>query len=323
MFNLKKTAMAVLAFSSSAVFAGTMGPVCTPGSVTVPCANSAWEFGGQALYLQSRYSGSSFLGYVQNAANTELSYPSANDNWGWGFKLEAAYHFYTGNDLNLNWYHYNETTDRTVIVPTGGFFNDNVTNDYNGSVSASRQPHWDAVNLEFGQHVDFSEQSNIRFHGGVQYVRINTQESFFSSTSSWTTSTSETITYNGFGPRVGLDMTYNWGNGLAMYANGATALFIGPSQFNETGVGLPSEPPFSTWFALSGSTTAIVPEVELKLGATYTYAMALGNLTLDAGWMWVNYFNSQQNSGGGNGIQQSDFALQGPYIGLKWLGNIA
>ena len=323
MFNLKRTAMVVLAFSSHAVFAGTMGPACSPGGVTVPCVSSAWEFGGQALYLQSRYSGVGFLGNVQNAVSpasaSKASYPALNDNWGWGFKLDAAYHFYTGNDLNLNWYHYSEKTERTVIVPIGGVFTDNVTNEYNGTVNASRRPHWDAVNLEFGQHVDFSEHTAIRFHGGVQYVRINTQESFFSPNSSMTTSNDETITYNGFGPRVGLDMTYNWGNGLAMYANSATALFIGPSSFKDIGVG-PAGP---TWYALSGSTTAIVPEVEIKLGATYTYAMSLGNLTLDAGWMWLNYFNAQQNSGGGFGMQESDFGLQGPYIGLKWLGNIA
>jgi hypothetical protein len=328
---MKKRSIAILLVASNTAFAGNMGPICV-GQSTAPCENSAFSIGGQALYLQPRYSGANLLGTVANAGiagdPSNLIYQNANDAWRWGFKIEGAYLFYTGNDLNLNWSHISGASNtKTINFSATSSFADNVQNDYATSpVFTSRNPTWDAANAEFGQRVNFGDRSNIRFHGGVQYSRINTFLSFSSPNSvGSTTYATQTLTYNGFGPRVGLDMTYNWRNNFAMYATGATALLIGPNQFNDLGFGSND----TTWQSLSGSTTAIVPDIEAKLGIKYTYAMAPGDLIFDLGWMWNNYFNSQINSSGlvggsgQGGTQQSDFGLQGLYFGLKWLGNLA
>ena len=320
MLNLKKTAVAVLAFGSSAVFAGSMGPVCSAVNVTVPCETTAWDFGAKALYMKP--SVDSNQGEFGPLANH-------NPNYNWGFQIEGSYHFNTGNDLDINWYHLSKSSTKytgasaPIVVPFTASIYDTITPV---SGAASVDPRWDMVNIEVGQHVDFGDNKAIRFHGGAEYARLANKASLsavndVASTVGATTTTAVSSiystyspTYNGFGPRLGADMSYDWGNGLGIYANGATAILAGSSAYSASLTNVAT----GTSYSVSHSRTQIVPELDAKLGATYTYAMAQGDLTLDAGWMFVNYFNVHRTVEG----TTNDFGLQGPFIGLKWLGNV-
>lgn len=322
MSKFTKTAAAVLALSSSAVFAGTMGPVCAPGPVTVPCENTAWDFGGRALYL--RPAGSDFTSYtvVTSGNNTNINFNDSNFKWGWGFEIEGSYHFSTGNDINVNWYHYEKTTDFNrfgLVVPDDIFF------DFSSVDLLSQvKPRWDAVNFEFGQRVNFGEHKVIRFHGGAQWanIRRNVNAALRETPNPRTLATpfpfglSSQTKFNGFGPRVGLDMAYHFGNGLAIYANGATALLVGNTKFNVTVSNATNVP--TTFINAYGKKNSISPELEGKLGAMYTYGMGNGDLTLDVGYMVVDYLNGLSLAN--NNI--NDFNLQGLYFGAKWVGNV-
>lgn len=337
MLNLKKTAAAVLAFGSSALFADTMGSGCMPGSVTVPCEHSAWEFAIQILYLKPSYSSVRYVGNLVNSTGTMETYNRQRYNWGWGFKLEAAYDFNSGNNLDINWYHFNRNATQTV---SGAIVLANSTiNFVNNTLTG--QPKWDAVNLEFGQIANFGDTNRIRFHGGLAFARVQntgnlsgiaTTDNIPPVTGSYSVGT--TLNYSGFGPRLGMDMSYMWENGFTVYANGATALLVGTSSFNRTAISPVAHAATAAVGLiptnLSASSTQIVPELEAKVGIAYIYAMAQGDLSLDLGWMWFNYFHALQTGiytgldGAGTTFStSSDFGVQGPYLGLKWVGNVA
>lgn len=315
MLNLKYSAIAALVLGSQLAFAGTMGPVCAPGNVTVPCEQQAWDVGIQALYLKPGFNDQD--GYIGQFSNPLITHGTLVDNesvWGWGFKLEGSYHFNTGNDLTLNWYHLHDNSDTRVFpvnyTPLNGLPN---TNDETYTLN----PHWDAVNAEFGQHVDMNNVVNLRFHGGAQYARANVESSTIGEvTDGPRYSFGETNKFNGFGPRVGADVNIALGKGLGLYVDGAGAILAGTSKINQT---------FTTnitglnLVALNGSTTAIVPALDAKLGFNYNVVLGQGNLLIDAGYMWVNYFNAITTTQ----LDSSDFGVQGPYFGVKWIGTLA
>ena len=325
MLNLKKTAVAVLALGSSAVFAGTMGPVCAPGNVTVPCERTAWDVGAQALYFQPAYAvQGNYPGVVENLANGAVTYNAINPAWQWGFMVEGSYHFGMGNDINVNWYRIHNTNNYSRTFETNAAASNVVVNPGSASVN----PQWDQVDVELGQHVDFGDMKFIRLHGGVEYARVATNVS--TQINAIARDESRSSVYNGFGPRGGVDATYELGNGFGVYGKGAGSVLVGTGSTNSSTF-LNSVATRSS----SYSRTTIVPELEAKLGFTYDYAMAQGDVTLDVGWMWANYFNAQASvsdtpdARGPAGFRQAtgaafnnDWGIQGLYFGAKWVGNV-
>jgi Legionella pneumophila major outer membrane protein precursor len=316
MLNLKKTALAVLALGSTAAFAGTMGPVCSAVNVTVPCENTAWDLGGRALYVQT--TGVPAVGQSSiTVGNTTGTY-GVNPQWSWGFQLEASYHYNTGNDFNLNWYHLrSDNSSATGASNFGSIYlpGEPIASTISiTSASSNIATAWDTVNMEFGQHVDFGENKFARFHAGAAWTRVGDSGAVaFNGTISenaYNQTTSYSEVFNGFGPRVGTDLTYDWGNGLSIYGDGALGLLAGTAKSSNTTAGA----------TFSISQTRVVPELDAKLGAMYTYAMAQGDLSLDVGWVWANYINSLTTLDDAN---THDFGVQGLYFGLKWVGSVA
>ena len=286
-----------------------MGPVCTNGKVTLSCENVGWDIGLQALYLQPMYGDDlRFIGV--NIQGNTLDHVANSPEWSWGFKLEGAYHFNSGNDVNLNWSHLDgqkTNFSTSLIFFSGGDASNNFS---------TVEPKWDAVNLEFGKAINLSATNPIRLHGGIQYANIKTSITQIGTVITGDLepqSASPVAKFQGIGPRIGADLGYNLSSNWLVYAKGATAVLAGQSRFRNTFTRGEREPAQTIL-----NKTIVIPEIEAKLGVNYTHNLQQSSLTLDAGYMWVNYFAAQQTFYRGD--PDNDFSLQGPYFGLKWVG---
>lgn len=312
-----KVAVALSLMGSGLVFAGTMGPVCTPGNVTVPCASSAWGVSASALYLQPTYSGA--LGYLgENDPNFSTNFVKNNPDWNWGFQIGASYYSNTGSDVSLNWYHLTNTSTTKDAFYTFGV--PLAQRSYEGNI-ASVSPSWDAANFEVGQLVNLSSLSTVRLYAGVQYSRIATSLTHLDTLLELVSGDYDTeeMQYSGFGPRLGVDLAYFVTSDFSVYAKPAIAVLVGSNKTNSIRGNL-NDPISRVSYV---NRTQVVPEADLKLGLQYDYALPSGKLSIDSGYMWVNYFSpiSQVNQFVNN-LDTGNFGLDGVYFGLKWVGSV-
>lgn len=314
---LKRITIALLGFiASDFLAAGTMGPVCTPGNVTVPCIANAWDLGVQALYLRSVFD-------ADKAYAIDSLFPIVNEevknDWDWGYRLEGSYHFNTGNDITINWTHYKGDVD---FAGTHGFIP--AFQVVNFPYTMHNEDRFDQVNLVMGQHVDFGLVKKMRFYGGLQYAniqarssqlyaivvpRIATSVSFFDNTD-----------FKGVGPVLGIDYSYNLTDAFSLTANGASSILYGTQRYN---IGYVANPVGGVIQSVYASKKAIVPNLEAKLGVNYAYAMSHGVLNIAGGYQALNYFNALQSQLNQNilgSIANSDYGLYGPYFGVTYVG---
>jgi len=315
---MKKKLLATLIMVNSSLFAGSMGPVCDSENVTISCKTTDWAFDVHALYLQSLFSGSKSYNATlfENGSSPLTEYNNYPMDWNWGFKLEGAYYFQTGNDVNLNWSHLVGQNKSYQLPNTARLFD---VQSGKGTKILTTKTDWDAINLEVGQRVDLGTVKNIRLHGGGQYAFIKNRSNL-SLLLVYPGSTLQTLienpSFSGFGPRIGVDLSFEVAKKIDIYAKGATTLLVGSSKikrnrFNQVISGFVYNP------ITSASKTALVPELEGTLGIHYTVPMAESQLTFDLNYIWINYFSALPQFN-----DDSNFGLQGPSFGFVWKGNI-
>ncbi|STX28034.1 major outer membrane protein [Legionella beliardensis] len=312
---IKKTVI-VFAVSTGMLYAGTMGgpiPICVPGNSIVPCATTSWDVSIDALYLKPAYGDDLIYHGVINDNLISHQIAKKSSEWNWGVKLAGAYHFNTGNDLSLNWYHFDQLINKTVSfnVPTLGI---------EIPITYAIKPEWDALNLEFGQIINYEESKSFRLYGSIQYTRlayeghINLPPLITRQAIKFLRASGE-VKYHGAGPRVGLNWYYNLREEFGLYADAALTLLIGDGKFYRT-----KYVNDNVVAIKRNSKNLIVPEFEGKAGAQLIYLIGPSYLSFNAGYMLVDFI-SGINSGSSPHVK-GIYLLSGAYIGAKWAGSI-
>jgi len=315
MLQLRKIIITTLVFGSSVVFSGSTTRLVGIIDSSIPDKKiSSWDFGVQALYLKPDIDTINIRGIAVSNDGSK-SYRNYDPPYNLGFKAEGTYHISKDHDISINGYHFAKTTKRTFVAITGN------EGDFLSASSGTIQPNWTAINLEVGQHIRSSNtNSSMRIHVGIQYARIIVDEIAFvvlDDVSPTPNSKQINRTYNGIGPRFGIDLAHDWNNGFGIYGNVATALLTGTRS--STTEYIPN-----IFSARDTTATVIVPELETKLGVRYAHAVGPTHMIFDAGWMWISYVNATFNDNynlvlnSASELSSASFGLQGPFIGFKW-----
>ncbi len=324
---LKKTTIAVLGLTlSNLATAGAMGPVCTPGSVTVPCEARLWDLGAEALYLKSIYGAAK--GYQRKYNPTtglqDSRLKDVKNDWNWGYRIIGSYHFNTGNDVTVNWMHFSSSGSQGNILAPFVVTGVGTLSLPAGMDSNNRL---DQVNIVMGQHVDMSARDKMRLYGGMQYANIQSMAQTYLYANSIIASIAPVSIFNntdykGFGPTLGIDYSYELFNGLSLTANGSGSLLYGTSRYHEGYVATRFNAIIAQPYARK---KAIVPSLEAKLGLNYAYNFAQATVNIDAGYQAVNYFNALSTQvfqvPTNPQISSVNYGLFGPYFGMKIVGN--
>ena len=335
MVNLKTAALAVLALGVSSVASAGMyaAPAagCTVGNnVTVPCDKKGWSIGAEALYVQvgnvGQVTANATGSTVDGVTYLNVNNDSLTPDWAWAFRVEAAYMFGTGNDVTVNWMHLVKDSSQTN-TGTGidGLYSLDTVADTD-TVLTDIDNKFDAVNLEFGQLVNFGEHTSTRFHGGLQFADIRqtlAQSEWASTNAAEYDYTNIESKFSGIGPRAGADTSYAFGNGISVFGDFAAGLLIGDLKTTAY-----SDLTDSTGALVARATdtssvsNAIVPEAEARLGLAYTQPMAEGDLKIEAGYELANYWDASTINGNDYNSEETSFNYQGIFLGLKWMGNV-
>jgi len=308
---MKKITLSLVAAGLAASSLGAYAALPTgaaPFQVTVPNLAPGVEIILEGLYLQPTISGNdttfATLGTPNSTGGTNFQTESVSPQYNFGFRVGLGYIFpNSGNDVQLNWTHFNHNTTDTAQGLAGGV---------NVAFSGNLQSKYDAIDLDVGQYMSIGTRFQTRLFAGVRAAQLqanqtNTQQIVGSPVAF---NQIDNDKFEGIGPRLGIDAKYNVFDCFGVVAHMASSLLVSTvkesnERYNSTGV-VSSAQAFD-------NQTQIVPGFDAKLGVDYSIRFnqaATSSMNIELGWQATQYVHAFQDGDGAG--------FQGPYLGVNF-----
>lgn len=361
-----KLCLATLCFISSvSAFAdGYKGEAPPLVPVSIPSFAGGFEFTLGAIYMTPDSSNLDYLGINRGqtvpltTVNDRVDY-GVNPSYDWGFLLGVGYVFPgTSNDVKLDWMYYHndfKSTEylvgvgQTMVFIPGGPPAAVDSLDGNEVLRATGKVDYrfDAVDLTFGQYLNFGSRLQTRLFAGLRYMRLDddlsTGYAVLADRGTITGPINNTYvngtvnsSFNGLGPLVGIKADYYLGAGWSLSGGIDGALLVGNLGLNASShTAIFTNTIFTEPFELSSATDAnyafdnqnvIAPGFDAKFGLDYKYQFNNGTLLgFELGYQVTKYIDVvaqvDRNDGGipfeRLDVDVTNFRLAGPYLTMN------
>lgn len=340
--TLSLVAAAGLAASSLGAYAA-LPTGAAPFQVVVPNLKSGIEITLEGLYVQPTNSdlvyGNTINSFAfapapgvsspNSATAISASSKSIDPDYGFGFRVGLGYIFpNSGNDVQLNWTHFNQSSDDAsssswVGTPVASLLDRSNSALFINNANADTSFKLDSLDLDVGQYVSIGTRLQTRFFVGLRGAILKNdlsigdtliEQGFINSPSvnpifvgdqTAVTAADFTSKFSGIGPRIGVDTSYHISDCFGIVGHFATALLVGRVESNVNAAGITttnlinSNTPTTSAFVASIDSdrqTRVVPAFDAKLGLDYTYpihnAVNGSSFSIEAGWQVTQYVDA-------------------------------
>lgn len=330
-------ALALLGLSSTAAYAGGI-------DYQEPEESGVFIIGAEALYVSPQ--GSDFvygLQYSSDSNNNTLGRSlQVDSDFQFGYHIDVAYAMPgDGADISLGYTHLNADTRKNKGSVDGATFSEEgtlaslgdqdsflVNNVAGGAVRAKSTYDYIDVDLLLGK--EFVLQNRYHFHpfAGVRYTEIDSKDrAVYTLNGALVGSGEINNTFDGVGPRVGVDAAMEIASGFSLVARAAGSAVIGNFDWKESvsNPGYSGQGNAGTTIFKNSDENLIVPEADYRLGLNYTHEFSPEtSFGVELGWTTVQYFDVRDKSSSrlnSTVASMSDWGFQGPYLRVQ--ANIA